>query len=103
MPQWVKLCDVGEAPAEGTVREADAGGVAVCLANIDGKLHAVGNICPHRGAPLAEGWIENGNLVCPWHGWTFHLNTGCAEYPEGEKIDVFPLQIEGSDVLVEIA
>lgn len=102
MSQWVRLCAVGEAPAIGALKESSAGGVAVCLANLDGKLHAVSNVCPHRGAPLAEGWIEDGKLVCPWHSWTFDLNTGCAEYPEGEKVETFPLRIEGSDVEIEL-
>lgn len=102
MPQWVRLCAVSEAPAEGTVKEAEASGRTVCLANVDGKLHALGNVCPHRGAPLGQGWIEDGKLVCPWHSWTFELASGCAEYPEGEKVEVFPLRIEGTEVEIEL-
>lgn len=102
MSQWVRLCSLTEAPRSGTVKEAVATGVSFCLANLEGKLHATGNVCPHRGAPLAEGWIENGKLVCPWHAWTFDLNTGCTDSPEGEKVSVFPLRIEGEDVQVEV-
>jgi nitrite reductase (NADH) small subunit len=32
----------------------------------------------------------------------FHVKTGAAEYPEGERVDVIPLRIEGDDVLVEL-
>jgi len=32
----------------------------------------------------------------------FHAKTGEAEYPDGERVDVIPLRIEGDDVLVEI-
>ena len=32
--------------------------------------------CPHRGAPLSEGRIENGNIQCPYHGYQFN---GCGE------------------------
>jgi nitrite reductase (NADH) small subunit len=102
VPQWVRLCSLKEAPISGAVQEAAANGVAVCLANLDGQLHALGNVCPHRGAPLAEGWIEDGKLVCPWHAWIFDLNTGCAEYPEGEKINVFQLRIDGDDVQIVV-
>ncbi len=31
------------------------------------------NACPHLGASLAEGRIEDGEVVCPWHG----LRLGC--------------------------
>jgi Domain of unknown function (DUF5914)/Rieske [2Fe-2S] domain len=36
----------------------------------DGPLHAASAICPHMGAHLGEGKVENGCLVCPWHGLT---------------------------------
>ncbi len=29
------------------------------------------DICPHRGAPLSHGWVQHGQLVCPYHGWCF--------------------------------
>jgi nitrite reductase/ring-hydroxylating ferredoxin subunit len=44
---------------------------------VDGKLHCVSNICPHRHArDLHRGFIQNENLVCPLHGWTYNINTG---------------------------
>ncbi len=27
--------------------------------------------CPHRNARLSQGWIDDGCLVCPYHGWSF--------------------------------
>jgi len=95
---WVRLCGVGEAPVEGQVMEAGD----VCLARVSGELRAVENICPHRGGPLGQGWIEGGAVVCPWHSWTFDLKTGEAEFPEGERVKVFAVKVEGEDVLVEI-
>lgn len=77
-------------------------GVAICLANVGGELSALDNICPHRQGPLGQGWLEGHYVVCPWHSWMFHVKTGTAEYPEGERVDVIPLRIEGDDVLVEI-
>jgi nitrite reductase (NADH) small subunit len=41
-------------------------------------------------------------VVCPWHSWTFDVKTGLAEYPVHERVDVFPLRVEGEDVLVDI-
>lgn len=102
MANWVRLCAVAEAPAPGEAKEVDAQGVALCLASADGQLAAVDNVCPHRGGPLAEGWLEEGRIVCPWHAWGFDLKTGiCAE--ERSQVKVYPLQVEGSDVLVNLA
>jgi nitrite reductase (NADH) small subunit len=102
MSQWVRLCSVTEVPAPGAVMEAQAGGVAVCLANVEGELSAVDNWCPHRRGPLGQGWLEGKAVVCPWHSWTFSLETGEAEFPLGERVAAFPLKVEGSDVFVEL-
>lgn len=102
MPHWVRLCSASEAPADGNVIEAEAEGVAVCLARLSGDLAALDNICPHRGGPLGQGWIEGGAVVCPWHSWAFSLTTGTAEPPERAQVDVFPVRVEGDDVLVDI-
>ncbi len=88
MPHWVKVCSASEAPAEGNVIEAEAEGVSVCLARLNGDLAAVDNICPHR-------------VVCPWHSWAFSLATGITEPPERAKVDVFAVRTQGDDVLVD--
>ncbi len=102
MAEWVRLCGLAEAPAVGHVKAAEVNGVSICLANVDGELSALDNWCPHRGAPLAEGWLEGGSVVCPWHSWTFSLKTGEAEYPVHERVSVIPLKIEGQDVLADV-
>ena len=86
----------------GQVVEAEVEGVAVCLANVNGALSALGNVCPHRQGPLGQGWIEGNAVICPWHSWAFNAKTGRAEYPVNEWVDVFPLRVEGEDVLVDI-
>ena len=102
MEKWVRVCGLAEAPAAGQVMEADAAGVMVCLANVEGELSAVDNVCPHRQGPLGQGWLEGESVVCPWHSWTFHLKTGVGEFPAKTKIDVFPVKIEGGEVLVNL-
>jgi nitrite reductase (NADH) small subunit len=83
--------------------EADAHGVAICLARVGGELSALDNWCPHRRGPLGQGWLEGKAVVCPWHSWTFDLTTGEAEYPVSERVAVFPVRVEGEDVLVDLA
>jgi nitrite reductase (NADH) small subunit len=100
--QWVRLCGLAEAPSAGRVMEAEVEGVSICLANVNGELSALDNVCPHRQGPLGQGWIEGGAVVCPWHSWAFDVKTGQALYPEKERVDVFPLRVEGEDVLVDI-
>lgn len=102
MNQWIRVCSLDEAPKPGQVMEADAEGFAVCLANLNGELSALDNLCPHRQGPLGQGWIDGEAVICPWHSWAFDLRTGQAEFPESEKVDVFPVKIVDNDVLVQI-
>lgn len=37
--------------------------------------------CPHRGADLAFGRLEEGGLRCPFHGWKFDAAGRCLETP----------------------
>ena len=102
MAQWVRVCGVAEAPQRGQAMEADAAGVPVCLANVNGELGALANRCPHRGGPLGQGWVEGESVVCPWHSWTFNVKTGVAEFPVHERVAVYPVKVEGGDVLVDV-
>jgi nitrite reductase/ring-hydroxylating ferredoxin subunit len=41
-----------------------------------GAVVALDARCPHRGAPLEEGAVRDGCVVCPWHGSVFRLDDG---------------------------
>ena len=101
--EWVRLCAVGEAPKPSEVMEAEAKGVQVCVANVKGRLAALENICPHRGGPLGQGWLEGEGVVCPWHSWTFDTRTGQALPPDCGKVNVLPLKVEGEEVLIDLS
>jgi len=47
----------------------------------DGTATAAPDRCPHREAPLSAGTIENGCVVCPYHGWSFGDGGRCVEVP----------------------
>lgn len=40
----------------------------------DGKVHALLNVCRHRGAEVANGCGTAALLTCPYHGWTYHFD-----------------------------
>ncbi|RYZ34919.1 MAG: MBL fold metallo-hydrolase [Myxococcaceae bacterium] len=40
-----------------------------------GKRFSIQRFCPHQGADLSEGWVEEGRyVVCPRHRWQFDLH-----------------------------
>jgi phthalate 4,5-dioxygenase oxygenase subunit len=54
-----------------------------------GRYGLVDRSCPHRGADLAFGRLENGGLRCAFHGWLFDISGKCLETPaepEGSKL-----------------
>lgn len=38
--------------------------------------------CPHRLAPLSEGRVVEGQLVCSYHGWSFEGTGKCTRVPQ---------------------
>ena len=98
MAQWARVCGVHQAPAEGQVAELEVSGTAICLANVNGELSALGNLCPHRQGPLGQGWIEGNAVICPWHSWAFNRETGLSEYPENHRVPVYPVKVEDGSV-----
>lgn len=49
--------------------------------NAEGEVQAFVDRCPHRGARLSMGRVENGNLECPYHGWQFATGGQCVKVP----------------------
>ena len=48
----------------------------VCLTRTAEGYCAIDNRCPHQGGPLGDGFLEDGYVVCPWHGWEYNPCTG---------------------------
>jgi len=55
-----------------------ADGVGMILVRDNTTIHTLGERCPHLGAPMADGWLYRGDLVCPWHGSCFDPAEGTA-------------------------
>ncbi|MBP0446411.1 Rieske 2Fe-2S domain-containing protein [Roseomonas sp. SSH11] len=50
--------------------------IGIVLVRHRGRVRAMGARCSHLGGPLDQGWVLNGELVCPWHGSRYDLATG---------------------------
>jgi nitrite reductase (NADH) small subunit len=102
MATFVRIASVSELPPDGEAREFTAGEKTICIANCGGSLSAMDNVCLHRGGPLGQGVIEDGKVICPWHGWQYDPKTGEVGHNSAAKVAVYPIKVEGDDVLVEI-
>ena len=61
------------------------------LVRLDGEVRAFKDLCVHRGTALSLGWVEDGCLVCPYHGWTYDPDGVCTRIPV-EPRDEHPAQ-----------
>jgi nitrite reductase/ring-hydroxylating ferredoxin subunit/DMSO/TMAO reductase YedYZ heme-binding membrane subunit len=63
-------------------------------------LAALTNLCAHQNGPLGEGRIVDGCVTCPWHGYQYRLEDGCAPPPFTEKLVTYRLRLSGGIVEV---
>jgi nitrite reductase/ring-hydroxylating ferredoxin subunit len=86
----------------GTLLRVAYGDEPVVLANIGGKVRALADTCLHRGASLSEGRIRGGNVVCPWHAWTYDPASGRPIFPrsEGLCLATYPVRVDGDTIAI---
>src|SRR5437879_4797736 len=75
MADFQTVARVGEIP-EGEGRSFEVAGRMIAVFQVGGKYSAIYDTCPHMGASLASGYVENGGVMCPWHAWRFCVTTG---------------------------
>ena|SRR5271166_3930838 len=98
----VKLASESELPGPGAAKEFPCGDKVVCVANVNGTISAIDNVCLHRGGPLGQGVIDGDKLTCPWHAWQWDPQTGEAVHNPNAKVAVYPIRIENGEVMVEV-
>jgi nitrite reductase/ring-hydroxylating ferredoxin subunit/uncharacterized membrane protein len=75
-PDWTPVLPL-DSLHDGKPQRVEVGGVGLVLCrNGDGQVSAFGEFCPHLAAPMADGWIDRGRIVCPWHGSRFDVESG---------------------------
>jgi nitrite reductase/ring-hydroxylating ferredoxin subunit len=98
---YVVVARLDEVPP-GTVKAVRYGDEPVVLVNVEGQVYALADRCLHVGAPLADGHVRNGMLVCGWHAWQYDPASGRVREPRGVKIGipVYPVRLDGDLIAV---
>ena len=98
------LVDKAANISEGKLKNITAAGKEIVIANVKGEYYAINNICTHAGAELHEGVLEGNELVCPWHGAKWNVQTGdLIWFPQKLKNQQsYNVVVEGDNVFVEI-
>ena len=109
--------------ADGQVRIVRADTVEIGVIRHDDKWYAYRNVCPHQGGPACEGVrmfgvqeiIGDGgvslgqtfdkddlHIVCPWHGYEFHLSNGRHVRDDRIGLQRFPVVERGEEIYVTL-
>jgi NAD(P)H-dependent nitrite reductase small subunit len=97
--ETVRVASRSEIPRDSS-RLFDAWGRKVAVFDVNGRLFAIDDVCPHRGGPLSQGDIEDGQVFCPLHAWAFDLETGQMRGNPSCRVPVYSVVVHGDDVLV---
>jgi vanillate O-demethylase monooxygenase subunit len=54
----------------------------------DGQVHAMRDLCIHRGTALSLGWVKDDCLVCPYHAWQYAKNGKCVLIPQAPNTHI---------------
>ena len=102
--QTVKLCDV-ESLTSGNITTAEIDGRTIAYARIGDDWFAIDDTCSHAKVSLAEGYLEEDDLVieCPLHGASFSLETGEAlTLPATKPVASHAIEVRDGEVFVTI-
>ena len=98
-PEYVTIAKVGDL-TEGQGKAYPVGNRMIALFLHKGRYFAIDDFCPHQGASLAEGYLSDCTVSCPWHHWRFSLEDG--SWMDNPKLGVqkFEVRVCGNKIQV---
>ena len=79
----------------------DIDGEAIAVFNIAGLYYAIADVCSHDDGPVAEGELNEHEIICPRHGAKFDIRDGhVLTLPAIVDIPAYPVRIEGNEIQI---
>jgi nitrite reductase/ring-hydroxylating ferredoxin subunit len=97
----IKVCHINDLP-EKSAKVVMVHDIPIAVFNVEGKIFAWDNRCPHRGASLADGYIIDKTVQCKFHLWIFDIKKECAMANESIKLKSFPVEIREGEIFLKI-
>jgi multimeric flavodoxin WrbA/nitrite reductase/ring-hydroxylating ferredoxin subunit len=101
MARWQ---DIG--PVEGFpqgITPVAVGKLRLAVTRVGDRFGCVSSVCNHSGGPLDQGRIDGDYVVCPWHGWRYHVETGSGEPGfEADAVPCHPVRVESGRLLLDV-
>ncbi len=99
--RYVRVASLADVRAAGCL-SASVEGHMLALWYHEGKVYAADNRCPHMGFPLDCGSVQGGVLTCHWHHARFDLSSGGTFDQWADELRVYPVEIRGVDIWVDL-
>jgi nitrite reductase (NADH) small subunit/3-phenylpropionate/trans-cinnamate dioxygenase ferredoxin subunit len=102
MSDFVTVAKTGEIP-DGRGNTYSVRGRLVAVFHTNGSYFAIDDLCPHMGASLGAGAVdEEGIVTCPWHAWRFQVRDGTWADNPRLKVDAFEVRVVDDDIQVRV-
>ena len=72
---------------EGEMFQGKLLGERILLVRHEGEVRAFMDVCRHKGAAPSLGWIENGCINCPYHGWSYDMEGNLVNIPSRPEMN----------------
>ncbi len=97
---FVAVAKASELPP-GQMKWVAVNGERVVLANVDGVIYALRDVCGHKNAPLSRGRLSGCLIECPLHFAQFDVRTGeLVNGPVSTAVPVYEVRVESDTVYV---
>jgi nitrite reductase/ring-hydroxylating ferredoxin subunit/DMSO/TMAO reductase YedYZ heme-binding membrane subunit len=98
---WLKVGPPLSIPDKAARIVAGLDGERIAVFRDGARIGALSNLCAHQNGPLGEGRIIDGCVTCPWHGYQYRLEDGCAPPPFTEKLATYRVRVSHGVVEVD--
>ncbi|MDX1921190.1 MAG: aromatic ring-hydroxylating dioxygenase subunit alpha [Candidatus Caenarcaniphilales bacterium] len=96
---WYIVAESSELKSKPIKRQI-LGELLVCFRDKDGKPVVFLDCCLHRSGQLSQGWVEDGALVCPYHGWKYDSGGHVCRVPsEGPESPLLKKSLKTKKIL----
>lgn len=102
-PGWIAVGPPQSIPDKGARIVTAPDGERIAVFRDGERIGALTNLCAHQNGPIGEGRIVDGCITCPWHGYQYRLEDGCAPPPFTEKLATYRVRIQRGVVEVDPA
>lgn len=99
--RWIDAGPAEAIPEGRATVVSPPGGERIAVFRHRGAVCALANVCSHQNGPLGEGEIVDGLVTCPWHGYQFRPEDGCAPPPYTDRVPTYRVRLAGGRVLVD--